>query len=58
MPERVRPYLYYDIAISICATCYRKVEGKILIRDDKVLMQKRCPEQTVPLVPDSPQKVV
>lgn len=44
MTDRVRPYLYYDVAISICSTCYRKVEGKIVFEDGNVLMLKRCPE--------------
>jgi 7,8-dihydro-6-hydroxymethylpterin dimethyltransferase len=43
MTDRVRPYLYYDIAVSICSTCYRKVEGKIVFQDDCVFMLKRCP---------------
>lgn len=43
MTDRVRPYLYYDVAVSICSTCYRKVEGKIVFQDDRVLMLKRCP---------------
>jgi uncharacterized radical SAM superfamily Fe-S cluster-containing enzyme len=42
--EKVRPYLYYDVAISICSVCYRKVEGKIVFQDDHVYMLKRCPE--------------
>jgi uncharacterized radical SAM superfamily Fe-S cluster-containing enzyme len=42
--ERVRPYLFYDVALSICAVCYRKVEGKILFEDGKVLLTKLCPE--------------
>ena len=40
---RTRPYLYYDLAISICPVCYRKAEGKILIEDGKVLLRRRCP---------------
>ncbi len=44
MNDRVRPYLFYDVAISICSRCFRKVEGKIVFRDGKVLMLKRCPE--------------
>ncbi len=44
MPNRVRPYLYYDVALSICSTCLRKVEGKIVFRDNSVFMMKRCPE--------------
>lgn len=47
MPERVRPYLYYDVVVSICPTCYRKVEGKILFQDEQVFMVKRCPEHGV-----------
>lgn len=41
---RVRPYLFYDVVVSICATCYRKVEGKIVFEDGHVFMIKRCPE--------------
>ena len=44
MTDRVRPYMFYDVAISICAVCYRKVEGKIVFEDEKVYMLKRCPE--------------
>lgn len=44
MSSRVRPYVFYDIALSICSTCYRKVEGKIVFQDDKVFLLKACPE--------------
>ncbi|MGH7626983.1 MAG: radical SAM protein [Gemmatimonadaceae bacterium] len=40
----VRPYLFYDVAISICATCYRRVDAKIVFQDGAVFMPKRCPE--------------
>ena len=43
MGERVRPYLFYDVAVSICSTCYRKVEGKIVFQAGSVYMLKRCP---------------
>jgi 7,8-dihydro-6-hydroxymethylpterin dimethyltransferase len=43
MGERVRPYLFYDLAVSICSVCYRKVEGKIVFQDDRVLLLKSCP---------------
>ena len=43
MTARVRPYLFYDVAVSICSTCYRKVEGKIVFEDGRVLLLKRCP---------------
>jgi len=38
-----RPYLYYDTAVSICTTCYRRVDAKIVFEDGKVFMLKRCP---------------
>jgi tetraether lipid synthase len=44
MTDRVRPYLYYDIAVTICSACYRKVEGKIVFEDGNVFLLKRCPE--------------
>ncbi|MGH9602319.1 MAG: radical SAM protein [Terriglobales bacterium] len=44
MADRVRPYLFYDVMVSICSTCYRKVEGKIVFQDGKVFALKRCPE--------------
>jgi len=42
--EKLRPYLFYDVAISICSTCYRRVDAKIVFEDGKVWMLKRCPE--------------
>lgn len=44
MKSRTRPYLFYDVALSICSTCYRKVEAKIVFQDNNVFMLKRCPE--------------
>jgi uncharacterized radical SAM superfamily Fe-S cluster-containing enzyme len=43
MPK-TRPYLFYDVALSICSTCYRKVEAKTIFLDDKVYLLKRCPQ--------------
>jgi uncharacterized radical SAM superfamily Fe-S cluster-containing enzyme len=40
----VRPYLFYDTATSICTTCYRRVDAKIVFQDDRVVMIKHCPE--------------
>lgn len=42
-----RPYLFYDLTNSVCGTCLRKVEAKILIQDNKVWMQKHCPQHKV-----------
>ena len=43
MTDKLRPYLFYDVAISICSTCYRRVDAKIVFEDGKVWMLKRCP---------------
>ena len=43
MSERVRPYLFYDVALSICSTCYTKIEAKIVFQDGNVFMLKHCP---------------
>jgi uncharacterized radical SAM superfamily Fe-S cluster-containing enzyme len=43
MSDRVRPYLFYDTAISICSTCYRRAEGKVVFEDGCVYLLKRCP---------------
>lgn len=40
---KVRPYLFYDTATSICGTCMRRIEAKILIKDHNVYMDKWCP---------------
>jgi 7,8-dihydro-6-hydroxymethylpterin dimethyltransferase len=42
--HKVRPYLYYDNAVSICSSCLRRVEASILIKDEQVFMEKWCPE--------------
>ena len=42
MTDRVRPYLFYDVALSICSACFQKVEAKIVFEDGKVFMLKHC----------------
>ena len=42
--NRVRPYLFYDTAVSICGRCHRKVDAKIVFEDERVWMDKRCLE--------------
>ena len=44
MTTRVRPYTFYDVAVTICSSCFRKLEGKIVFQDGKVFLLKRCPE--------------
>jgi uncharacterized radical SAM superfamily Fe-S cluster-containing enzyme len=40
MPER--PYIYYDFTQSVCSTCLRRVDAKIVFEDEKVYMLKNC----------------
>ncbi len=44
MAEHVRPYMFYDVALTICSVCFRKLEGKIVFQDEKAFLLKRCPE--------------
>ncbi|MBS0630431.1 MAG: radical SAM protein [Verrucomicrobia bacterium] len=39
-----RPYLYAELTNSLCSHCLRKVEAKVIIQDDRVYLDKRCPE--------------
>jgi uncharacterized radical SAM superfamily Fe-S cluster-containing enzyme len=34
--------LFYDTAVSLCTTCLRRVEAKLVIQDDQVWMYKWC----------------
>jgi 7,8-dihydro-6-hydroxymethylpterin dimethyltransferase len=42
MPDR--PYRFLELTNSICSTCWRKVEAKVLIQDGNVYLQKWCPQ--------------
>lgn len=39
-----RNYLFYDTAVSLCTTCYRRIDAKIVFEDGNVFMLKRCPQ--------------
>ena len=41
--RKQRPYHFYDVARSICSTCLERVDAKILIEGDRVLLDKWCP---------------
>jgi len=45
MPETGRDadYVFHELTRSICPTCRRVIDAKILLRDNKVYMSKRCP---------------
>lgn len=42
MAGKVRPYLFYDTATSVCSVCLRRVEGKILFEAGRVFLDKWC----------------
>ena len=44
MGAKLRPYLFYDSAVSICSTCLARVEAKVLIKNEQVFLEKWCPE--------------
>ena len=44
MAAQTRPYLFYDTAVSICSTCYRRIDAKLVFEDNNVYMLKRCPQ--------------
>ena len=44
MSRKNRPYHFYDTTGSICSTCFRQIEAKILFKDGKVYMDKWCPQ--------------
>jgi uncharacterized radical SAM superfamily Fe-S cluster-containing enzyme len=43
MTGLVRPYLFYDAAVSVCTTCFRKIDAKIVFEDERVFLLKHCP---------------
>lgn len=44
MTGLTRPYYFYDAAVSICSTCYRRVDGKIGFEGESVFLTKHCPK--------------
>ena len=42
MAARTRPYLFYDTAVSLCTTCYRRIDAKIVFEEGCVYLLKRC----------------
>ena len=43
MTRRTRPYLFYDTTTGVCGTCLHVVEAKIVMRGERVYMDKWCP---------------
>ena len=42
MSRKNRPWLFYDTTASVCATCLRQVEAKIIIKGEEVFLEKWC----------------
>ncbi len=40
----VRKYTYYDFTLSLCPTCLKRIDAKIVFENQQVFMLKRCPE--------------
>ena len=37
-------YVFYELTRSICPKCRRVIDAKVVLRDNKVYMRKRCPD--------------
>ena len=37
-------YVFYELTRSICPKCRTVIDAKVLLRDNKVYMRKRCPD--------------
>ncbi len=42
-PKRDRDAAFFSYTRSICPTCKKVIDAHIVLRDDKVWMQKKCP---------------
>ncbi|MEK7328453.1 MAG: radical SAM protein, partial [Chloroflexota bacterium] len=44
-PQKVnRPEIFWEFTRSLCPECKKVIDAHILLRDNKVIMRKRCPE--------------
>lgn len=43
MTRKNRPWLFYDTTSSVCSTCLRQVEAKIILKGEDVFLEKWCP---------------
>ncbi len=37
-------YIFYELTRSICPKCRKVIDAKVVLRDNKVYMRKRCPD--------------
>lgn len=40
--RKTRPWLFYGTETAVCSTCLRRVEAKILLTEERVLLKKWC----------------
>jgi uncharacterized radical SAM superfamily Fe-S cluster-containing enzyme len=43
-PRADSDYVFHELTRSICPACRKVIDAKILLRDNKVYMSKRCPD--------------
>ena len=43
MSRKNRPYHFYDTTTALCSSCYQPIEAKIIFKDQRVYMDKWCP---------------
>ncbi len=42
--KRDADFVFYELTRSICPECRRVIDGHVLLRDNQVVMRKRCPD--------------
>ena len=43
-PKQDADYVFFELTRSICPDCRKVIDAKVLLRDNKVYMAKRCPD--------------
>jgi 7,8-dihydro-6-hydroxymethylpterin dimethyltransferase len=44
MPKNQKDYQYIESTISLCPSCLKRIDAKIILRDDKIFVLKYCQE--------------
>src|SRR3989440_9149527 len=42
--RRDRPYIYHNFTSSLCPTCLKVIQAKVILQNDRVYMLKTCPD--------------
>lgn len=43
MTRKSRDHIFYDVARTMCSTCFHLCDGKLLLEGDRVVLEKWCP---------------